>query len=86
MSRLFIYYVGRKVDQNSCPSYFGDPAKAPTDSGMTLSGAIEAMEIKGACLQATYPFDLSKVNKMPPADAFSEARGFKVERYATAPY
>eukprot|EP00316_Scyphosphaera_apsteinii_P004293 CAMPEP_0119307836 /NCGR_PEP_ID=MMETSP1333-20130426/8219_1 /TAXON_ID=418940 /ORGANISM="Scyphosphaera apsteinii, Strain RCC1455" /LENGTH=512 /DNA_ID=CAMNT_0007311471 /DNA_START=47 /DNA_END=1585 /DNA_ORIENTATION=+ len=74
VSRLFIYYVGRKVDQQR----YGDATKRPKDEGLTLSGAIEAMQMKGACLASTYPFDLSAVNAMPPSEAFDEARSFKV--------
>ncbi|KAL1525176.1 hypothetical protein AB1Y20_020046 [Prymnesium parvum] len=74
ISRLFIYYVGRKVDQKR----WSDPAKKPKDEGMTLSGAIEAMQLKGAPLERTYPFDLTLVNAKPTEEAFVEARKFKV--------
>ncbi|KAL1495926.1 hypothetical protein AB1Y20_014568 [Prymnesium parvum] len=74
ISRLFIYYVGRKVDQRR----WSDPAMKPKDEGMTLSGAIEAMELKGAPLASTYPFDLARVNDKPPEEAFVQARNYKV--------
>ena len=47
ISRLFIYYVGRKNDQ---VTWNEDPTKAPKDEGMTLTGAINALQAKGACL------------------------------------
>jgi len=50
ISRLFIYYVGRKNDQ---VTWNEDPSKAPKDEGMTLTGAINALQAKGACLMET---------------------------------
>jgi len=47
ISRLFIYYVGRKNDQIK---YGEDTTKAPKDEGMTLGGAIDSLQKKGACL------------------------------------
>jgi hypothetical protein len=57
VSRLFVYYVGRLRDKQ----LFQEMTPL-ADEGMTLVGAIDAMAIKGACVQATWPFDLTKVN------------------------
>ena len=48
ISRLFIYYVGRKKDQLT---FHEDTSVKPKDEGMTLGGAISALEVKGACLE-----------------------------------
>mmetsp|Transcript_49727 Transcript_49727/g.116923 ORF Transcript_49727/g.116923 Transcript_49727/m.116923 type:complete len:413 (+) Transcript_49727:55-1293(+) len=75
ISRLFIYYVGRKRDQQ----HFGeDPKMAPQDEGMTLGGAITALEMKGACLERNWPFDLDKVNHKPEQSCFDQALRHKI--------
>ena len=80
ISRLFIYYVGRKKDMESD---FGHSRKksdtaAPKDEGMSVSGAISAMQSKGACLAESWPYDLDKVNEKPPEECFKEAQRYKV--------
>lgn len=45
---------------------------------MTLRGAIEAVQLKGAALQSSWPFELSRVNHAPPEHAFDEAQRYKV--------
>mmetsp|Transcript_54406 Transcript_54406/g.124025 ORF Transcript_54406/g.124025 Transcript_54406/m.124025 type:complete len:366 (+) Transcript_54406:335-1432(+) len=75
ISRLFIYYVGRKRDQLR---WGENTSIAPKDQGMTLASAIEAAQLKGACLADTWPFDLSNVNKKPSSDALDEAMRYKV--------
>eukprot|EP00288_Rhodomonas_lens_P019130 CAMPEP_0177715812 /NCGR_PEP_ID=MMETSP0484_2-20121128/14190_1 /TAXON_ID=354590 /ORGANISM="Rhodomonas lens, Strain RHODO" /LENGTH=398 /DNA_ID=CAMNT_0019227829 /DNA_START=38 /DNA_END=1234 /DNA_ORIENTATION=+ len=82
ISRLFIYYVGRKADQ---VRYGDDPRVAPKDEGMTLGGAIEALQLKGACLAETYPFDLEKVNAKPGDDCFDEAMAYKISEAVKVP-
>mmetsp|Transcript_25652 Transcript_25652/g.42679 ORF Transcript_25652/g.42679 Transcript_25652/m.42679 type:complete len:512 (-) Transcript_25652:39-1574(-) len=75
ISRLFIYYVGRKRDQLN----WGENIyKRPRDEGMTLKGAIEAVQMKGAALQSSWPFDLDRVNHKPGSEAFEEAMRYKV--------
>lgn len=76
ISRLFIYYVGRKRDQ----VMWGENTKQkPKDEGMTLQAAIEAVQLKGAALQSSWPYDLQNVNARPPEEAFQEAMNFKGE-------
>lgn len=77
ISRLFIYYVGRKRDQVNWGDR-NDNNKRVLDNGMTLQGAIEAVQLKGAALQASWPFELEFVNHRPPAEAFDEAMRYKV--------
>ena len=75
ISRLFIYYVGRKRDQ---VRWGEDASLAPKDQGMTLGSAIEAVQLRGACLAGSWPFDLARVNARPPESAIDEAMNYKV--------
>lgn len=75
ISRLSIYYVGRKRDQQR----WGESVlNQPKDEGMTLGSAIEAVQQKGACLASTWPFNLDKVNAMPSEECLDEAYNYKV--------
>ena len=75
ISRLFIYYVGRKRDQ---VRWGEDSSLAPKDQGMTLGSAIEAVQLRGACLANSWPFDLTRVNAKPTDHAIDEAMNYKV--------
>lgn len=75
ISRLFIYFVGRKRDQMNWGENVG---LKPKDEGMSLGGGIEAVQTKGAALQSSWPFDLTKVNARPTEEAFDEAMRYKV--------
>ncbi|KAJ1470929.1 hypothetical protein T484DRAFT_1845942 [Baffinella frigidus] len=84
ISRLFIYYVGRKKDQQSQGQANMDlylKAKArispPKDEGMSISGAISVLQLKGACLESSWPFDLETVNQKPSDECFDQAMDFK---------
>eukprot|EP00567_Pseudictyota_dubia_P014166 CAMPEP_0197437214 /NCGR_PEP_ID=MMETSP1175-20131217/4489_1 /TAXON_ID=1003142 /ORGANISM="Triceratium dubium, Strain CCMP147" /LENGTH=400 /DNA_ID=CAMNT_0042966675 /DNA_START=44 /DNA_END=1246 /DNA_ORIENTATION=- len=81
ISRLFIYFVGRKRDQ----VIWNEGNIKVKDEGMTIGGAIEAIQLKGACLAETYPFDLSVVNSRPHDDAFEEAMNYKVSEAVKIP-
>ena len=78
ISRLFIYYVGRKHDQYK---WGENTFTKPKDEGMTLHGAIEAVQSKGAALQSSWPFELSSVNQRPPEEAFVEAMNYKGKNF-----
>jgi len=65
ISRLFVYYVGRLRDKQLWKE---DTPIA--DEGMSLTGAIDALTMKGACLQASFPFNLADINRRPPEEAF----------------
>ena len=74
ISRMFIYYVGRKCDQKS----FGEDEKAPVkDEGMSIGSAITAMQTYGACMAEDWPFSLDMVNKKPTDECFKKAQQFK---------
>lgn len=82
ISRMFIYYVGRKKDQMS---FHEDTSVQPKDEGMTLGGAISALQLKGACLEKNWPFELSRVNDQPSRACFDEAVQFKVAESKQVP-
>eukprot|EP00439_Symbiodinium_sp_Y106_P010111 s8997_g1.t1 len=82
ISRMFIYYVGRKKDQMS---FHEDTSIQPKDEGMTLGGAISALELKGACLEKNWPFELDRVNDQPTRACFDEAVKFKVAESKQVP-
>ena len=82
ISRLFIYYVGRKKDQQE----FGENTKvAPSDEGMTIGGAITALQVKGACMAADWPFDLERVNDTPDLACFDKAMRYKISNATQVP-
>mmetsp|Transcript_16122 Transcript_16122/g.20062 ORF Transcript_16122/g.20062 Transcript_16122/m.20062 type:complete len:405 (-) Transcript_16122:81-1295(-) len=81
ISRLFIYYVGRKMDQ----VIYSEGNVKVKDEGMTLGGAISAMQTKGACLAESYPFELEVVNERPPEETFDEAMDYKVSEAMKVP-
>ena len=86
VSRLFIYYVGRKKDmENEAKIWGGNTKAAPKDQGMTLQGAISAMQLKGACLAASWPYELDKLNSKPSDECFKEARKYRVAEAKKVP-
>ncbi|CAF4046838.1 unnamed protein product [Adineta steineri] len=69
VSRLFIYYNGRVKE---------DSKSAVTDSGCTMTSAIEALEESGVCLESIWPYDISQVNTRPSDEAYQAATGHKI--------
>ncbi|CAK9020211.1 unnamed protein product [Durusdinium trenchii] len=80
VSRLFIYYVGRKKDMADEGAMWGkkNSKRAPKDEGMTIQAAISAMQVSGACLAESWPYDLDKVNEKPGEECFKEAQRYRV--------
>ena len=88
VSRLFIYYVGRKKDMEDEALIFrkkGVEKRAPKDEGMSLSAGIAAMQVSGACLETSWPYDLTKVNERPTEECFTEARKYRVTETKRVP-
>ena len=56
----------------------GKKTAAPKDEGMSLSGALSAMQMSGACLAPSWPYDLGKLNEKPTDECFKEASQYKV--------
>ena len=71
VSRLFIYYNGR-VKENG-----GDDSNI-TDSGCSMTSAIEALEESGTCLESIWPYDISQVNVRPGDDAYEQGKQHKI--------
>lgn len=69
VSRLFIYYNARAKEKKS---------NVLTDSGCTMTSAIEALEEFGACLESIWPYDISQVHSRPSDQAFEEAKMHKI--------
>ncbi|EKX46300.1 hypothetical protein GUITHDRAFT_107910 [Guillardia theta CCMP2712] len=68
ISRLFIYYVGRLADA----AMYNEEHLPLEDGGMTVDGAIKALQSKGACLEKNWDFDGSKINQKPHEHCFEE--------------
>jgi len=69
VSRLFIYYNGRVKGNNS---------QTVTDSGCSMTDAIEALEEFGTCLESIWPYDISRVNTRPDDQAYAQAVNHKI--------
>src|SRR5262245_38560867 len=69
VSRLFIYYNARAVD---------DPGDIE-DEGSVLQSVIESLKEHGACSEETWPFEEEVVNEQPSDEAYEEAKQFLIE-------
>jgi hypothetical protein len=69
VSRLFIYYNARAVDEPD----------AIEDEGSVLQSVIESLKEHGACSEETWPFEADVVNDAPSDDAYAEASQFLIE-------
>ncbi|CAF0820582.1 unnamed protein product [Adineta steineri] len=69
VSRLFIYYNSRAKEKQS---------RTVSDSGCTMTSAIEALEEFGTCLESIWPYDISQVNSRPSDRAYEEAKNHKI--------
>ena len=69
VSRLFIYFNARVKDQQT---------EQVTDSGCTMTNAIEALEEFGTCLESVWPYELGKVNVRPNSQAYNEAKQHRI--------
>ncbi|CAF3373550.1 unnamed protein product [Rotaria socialis] len=69
VSRLFIYYNARASNDES-----GDM----TDSGCSMTEAIQALEQYGVCLESIWPYDIANVNVRPSQEAYQRADEFKI--------
>ena len=69
VSRLFSYYNARVKDQQT---------EQVTDTGCTMTSAIEALEEFGTCLESIWPYELGRVNTRPNNQAYNEAKQHKI--------
>lgn len=51
-----------------------------TDSGCSMTNAIEALQEFGTCLESKWPYDTSRVNSRPSDEAFQQGRKHRVEQ------
>jgi hypothetical protein len=63
VSRLFIYYNARAKKHGA----------TITDSGCSMTNAIEALEELGTSLESVWPYDISNVNARPHEEAYEQA-------------
>ncbi len=75
VSRLFIYYNARAVD---------DPNNIE-DEGSILQSVIDSLQQHGACSEETWPFDEGLVNDEPSEEAYEEAKQFLIEENELVP-
>ncbi len=69
VSRLFIYYNARAID---------DPDNIE-DEGSVLQSVIESLKEHGACSEETWAFEQEAVNEEPSQEAYEEAKQFLIE-------
>ncbi len=67
---MFIYYNGRVKEGGSDSDI--------TDSGCSMTSAIEALEESGVCLESIWPYDISQVNTRPSDEAYQAAKPHKI--------
>ncbi|CAF1225716.1 unnamed protein product [Rotaria sp. Silwood1] len=70
VSRLFIYYNARVKDEESDENI--------SDSGCTVTAAIEALEEFGTCLESIWPYYEKRVNKCPSDEAYAAAENNRI--------
>lgn len=70
VSRLFMYYNARKSQ-----------GLEDEDSGALIEWLMEQMSTKGACSEATWPYNTKKFTKKPPKEAYEEAKNYKITKY-----
>lgn len=81
VSRLFIYYVGRKRDlKNNSAEHL-----KVKDVGMSIGSAIQALHDKGVCGGEAWPFEKEKVDFTPQEIAFDLAEDYKIAESQSVP-
>ena len=70
VSRLFIYYNARLRDEESEDDI--------TDSGCTVTSAIESLEELGTCLESIWPYDVDSVDTSPNDEAYEAAKNHRI--------
>lgn len=58
---------------------------SPAQPRMSICGAINALQRKGACLEKEWPFDLSQVNEQPPPACWDQAINYKISENMKVP-
>jgi hypothetical protein len=71
LSTLFVHYNARLAT-----------GQENANAGTTLEAAMKSAQSHGACRDATWPIDASKLTVKPPAHAYEEARKFAAIDYS----
>ena len=69
-SRLFIYYNERAME-----------GTVKSDSGAQIRDGIKSIGQNGACLEASWPYDIAKFANKPSANCFQEALKYRAVSY-----
>jgi C1A family cysteine protease len=70
LSRLFIYYNARKI--------IGEPQQ---DTGTTIRAGLKATSTYGVCSEIIWPYDVTKFDVEPSAEAYADAVSRKILSY-----
>ncbi len=70
VSRLFIYYNERAIMDT-----------IDYDSGASLRDGIKTLKNDGACYEKTWPYVISRFDRMPPLKCYTEAKKHLIESY-----
>jgi C1A family cysteine protease len=73
-SRLFIYFCERLAE-----------GTVDQDAGAQIRDGIKTIARQGACLESTWPYDITQFAVRPPAAAFAEALGYQAISYTRVP-
>ena len=73
-SRLFIYYNERSME-----------GTINSDSGAMIRDGIKSINLKGACPEDLWPYDISKFTKKPVVKTYTIARKHKGVKYYSVP-
>jgi len=72
MSRLFLYYIARKITDSD-----------ELGEGCNIYTALKKAQSSGVCLENTWPYLLENTDLSPPSFAYLEAEKFKIETFQT---
>ena len=56
----------------------GGNSGSVTDTGCTMTDAIETLEELGVCLESIWPYDISRVDTRPIGEAYNQATHHKI--------
>ena len=69
-SRLFIYYNERVVENT-----------VHSDAGALIRDGIKVMNSQGVCTETSWPYDVTKFTKKPPATCYTAAKKNAIQSY-----
>jgi C1A family cysteine protease len=71
LSRLYFYYFERLAEGN-----------ASSDSGGDEVDGLKVAQVKGICLETSWPYDTAKVETCPPQSCIDEAVNYKISSFS----